>query len=225
MQALTLTLLKTQAQHYLTHLAQGGIPDLYGVTDGKAVGTYIEHGFIDNLTQQFTFDRGNSARGIDFPSLNVDLKVTSLKQPQSSSPFRDAKQKVYGLGYHLLVFVYKKADDTEGRVANLEFPHVVFINSSKTADFQTTKGLVDILTRDGNLDDIDAFLQERMLPLDDIGRRQLAQQIVDSPPELGYLTISNALQWRLQYNRAIRVALLGATTGVENLLSTSHDDE
>lgn len=50
---------------------------------------------------------GNSASGIDLPGLGVDIKVTSIKQPQSSCPFKSATQKVYGLGYGLLVFVYE----------------------------------------------------------------------------------------------------------------------
>jgi hypothetical protein len=48
-----------------------------------------------------------------------------------------------------------------------------------------------------------AFFQERMLPLDDIGAGALADEVLRRPPEIGYLTVSNALQWRLQYNRVI----------------------
>ena len=40
---------------------------------------------------------------------------------------------------------------------------------------------------------------------------------LEDPPNLGYLTISNALQWRLQYNRAISTAIKGTVEGVENL--------
>jgi hypothetical protein len=36
-----------------------------------------------------------------------------------------------------------------------------------------------------------------------------------TPPALGYLTISNALQWRLQYSRAIEQA--GAVKGILRL--------
>ncbi|HLG79222.1 MAG TPA: hypothetical protein VKX46_22615 [Ktedonobacteraceae bacterium] len=59
--------------------------------------------------------------------------------------------------------------------------------------------------------------EERNLPLDEIGRRTLAERILNDPPKPGYLTISNALQWRLQYTRAISFALKGNTEGVENL--------
>jgi hypothetical protein len=49
--------------------------------------------------------RGNLAKGIDFPELGVDIKVTSIRQPQSSCPFKSVRQKIYGRGYSLLVFV------------------------------------------------------------------------------------------------------------------------
>jgi len=57
----------------------------------------------------------------------------------------------------------------------------------------------NLLNNGANLDDIDAFLEERNLPLDDIGRRMLAERIAVDPPKQGYVTVSNALQWRLQY--------------------------
>jgi hypothetical protein len=47
---------------------------------------------------------------------------------------------------------------------------------------------------------------ERNLPLDEIGTQQLAERILLNPPLQGYLTISNALQWRLQYGRVIQMA-------------------
>jgi len=80
-------------------------PKLYGVTDGKAIGTYLEHKFTAYLTENYSSQQGNSASGIDLPALDVDIKVTSIRQPQSSCPFRSATQKIFGLGYHLLVFV------------------------------------------------------------------------------------------------------------------------
>ncbi len=93
---------------------------MLGVTDGKAVGTYMEHFFQDYLRSKYEMAIGSSALGIDLPSVNTDVKTTSCTQPQSSCPFHSARQK-----------------------------------------------------------------------------------ILANPPEQGYLTISNALQWRLQYKRVI----------------------
>jgi hypothetical protein len=187
-------------------------PTLYGVTDGKAIGTYLEHKFTAYLTENYSFQQGNSASGIDLPALDVDIKVTSIKQPQSSCPFRSATQKVFGLGYHLLVFVYDKYDDSENRTGRLDMQHTIFVDRSRTADFQTTRGIADILNREGNKDDIIAFIMERNLPVDEIGANQLAERILESPPNQGYLTISNALQWRLQYSRVIQQA--GSISGI-----------
>jgi hypothetical protein len=181
-------------------------PSLYGVTDGKAIGTYLEHKFVAHLMESYSFAGGNSASGIDIPSVNIDIKVTSVRQPQSSCPFRDARQKVYGLGYHIIVFVYEKIDDPVNRTGRLNMRHTIFIDQGRTADYQTTTGLRNILRNNGNIPDLVAFLQERNLPVDEIGAFRLAEEIMQHPPEAGYLTISNALQWRLQYQRVIDCA-------------------
>lgn len=179
--------------------------ELFGVTDGKAVGTFIEQKFQDRLVNQYTMDNGNAAKGLDIPSLNTDIKVTSIKQPQSSCPFNSARQKIYGLGYNLIVFVYEKIDDHQGKTARLNFISCAFIDKDRTADFTTTRCIRDILSRDGNTEDIIGFLQDKNLPGDDITYKQLAEEILTLIPEQGYLTISNALQWRLQYARIVNL--------------------
>ncbi|MHC5715998.1 MAG: hypothetical protein ACYTX0_28730 [Nostoc sp.] len=122
------------------------------------------------------------------------------------------------MGYHLLILVYEKIDEHSSGTANLKFQNVVFVSREKTGDYQTTYGLREILRRNGNKEDVIAFLEERNFPLDEIGREILAERILQQPPETGYLTISNALQWRLQYSRIIQVATTTTTVGIENLL-------
>lgn len=181
-------------------------PSLFGVTDGKAVGTYFEHKFQAYLGQRYEYQRGSSAKGIDFPALRVDVKVTSIRQPQSSCPFRSARQKIFGLGYSLLVFVYQKTDDPGASTGLLDVLHTVFIEAGRTADYQMTRGIRELLERDANEDDLVAFMHDRLLPVDEIAARKIAGEILQRPPELGYLTISTALQWRLQYRRVIEQA-------------------
>lgn len=211
----TLDILKQEATHFASLESSHSESSLFGVTDGKAVGTYLEHKFQHYLRNKHTFVFGSSAKGIDFPELNVDLKTTSIRQPQSSCPFRSARQKVYGLGYHLLVFVYEKTDDQIQQTGRLHILHTVFVDQTKTGDFQTTTGLKKILENDGNVDDVIAYFSERMLPFDDIQAKLLAEEVMSRPPEIGYLTISNALQWRLQYSRVIQQA--GVVAGIERL--------
>ena len=73
---------------------------LIGITDGKAVGTYVEHKFQTYLSNKYTIDIGCSAKGIDLPGENIltDIKVTSITQPQSSCPFSNARQKNIWIG-------------------------------------------------------------------------------------------------------------------------------
>lgn len=203
---LTIEALRTEASAFAAAESAHQEPSLYGVTDGKAVGTYLEHKFQALLHASYSFEEGNSAKGVDFPDLNVDMKVTSIKQPQSSSPFRSARQKIYGLGYSLLIFVYQKIDDHAQRTGKLQILHTVFVDTSRTADYQTTRGILEILGRGGNADDLLAFMDDRNLPIDDVEAIQLAEELLENPPILGYLTISNALQWRLQYRRVIELA-------------------
>jgi len=209
---LTLATLQSGAAAFAAVESVHDEPDIYGVTDGKAVGTYLEHKFQDVLDSKFAYEKGSSARGIDFPELNVDMKVTSIKQPQSSSPFRSARQKVLGLGYALLIFIYEKTDNDLNRTGKLQIHHTIFVDASRTADYQTTRGILEIINRDGNSDDLVAFMLDRNLPISDVEANQLAERLLKVPPELGYLTISNALQWRLQYRRVIEKA--GAIDGI-----------
>ena len=134
MKELTIKDLIDSANQFCKQESEFKNKQLFGITDGKAVGTYIEHKFKAFLSKRYTLDNGNSARGIDLPAekINTDIKVTSIKQPQSSSPFKNAKQ------------------------------------------------------------------------------------ILKTPPKLGYLTISNALQWRLQYGRV--VALIEKVDGITKII-------
>lgn len=188
--------------------------DLLGVTDGKAVGTYVEHRFQRFLQSNYTVVVGSSAKGIDLPgsSIMTDIKVTSITQPQSSCPFRNARQKIFGLGYNLLVFVYEKRDTD--MVCTLQFTHCTFINKERTADFTITKRLREMIFDGANKEDIIGFLEDKNIPGDEIVYNDLADEILSCPPEQGFLTISNALQWRLQYSRVI--ALDNSVQGVIN---------
>ena len=140
------------------------------------------------------------------PSVDVDIKVTSIKQPQSSCPFKDAKQKIFGLGYNLLVFVYDKIDDPITTTTKLTFVSCSFISKERTADYTTTSILNQMKKVKANEDDIVAFLVGIKIPADEITLKQIAQKVLNTEIIIGYLTISNALQWRLQYMRIVNLA-------------------
>lgn len=138
--------------------------ELIGITDGKAVGTYVEHKFQHFLQSQY------------------------------------------------LVFVYDKQDTYNSCI--LHFTHCTFIDKERTADFTITKRLREMIYDGANKEDIIGFLQDKNVPGDEIVYNDLADEILDYLPEQGYLTISNALQWRLQYARVI--SLDNSVSGVIN---------
>ena len=216
---LTIEKLIKEAQIFSVEQSEFQHIELYGVTDGKAVGTLIEHKFQKHLNEKYEVLVGSSARGIDLPSDNIqtDIKVTSIKQPQSSCPFKDAKQKIFGLGYNLLVFVYDKTDDPTTQTAILNFVSCSFVHKERTADYTTTFRLREMVKDGANEADIVAYLQDKNIPADEITLAKVAEQILQTPPEQGYLTISNALQWRLQYQRI--VALIDDIQGIEKIVS------
>jgi hypothetical protein len=116
------------------------------------------------------------------------------------------------LGYNLIVFVYEKHDDGDRRTGRLNMHHAIFIHKERTGDYQMTRGLREIIERDGNVDDLIAFMHDKNLLVDDIEAHSIAEQLLREKPEQGYLTISNAYQWRLQYGRVIQEA--GTISGI-----------
>lgn len=180
-------------------------PELLGISDGKAVGTYIEQRFKNHLKRKYRFDSGSCAKGIDFPDshINTDIKVTSTKRPPSSTPFKNIEQKIYGLCHNLLVLVYKKRE--QDNKCYLEFKHCIFIPSEQTGDYNLTKKLRKMINRGTTEHEITDLLNEKNIPGSRKHLMNLAKRILSNPPQQGYLTISNALQWRLKYQNAINL--------------------
>lgn len=215
---LTIDKLIIEAKQFCLEESKIKNKELYGITDGKAVGTYVEHKFQQQLRSKYSVEIGSSASGIDLPSEDImtDIKVTSVKQPQSSCPYKDSKQKIFGLGYNLLIFVYDKIDNPKSKTTTLCFVSCSFVSNDRTADYTTTYRLREMVNDNANEDDIVAYLTDRNIPADEVTLRNMASMILKNPPKQGYLTISNALQWRLQYQRI--VSLEEHVSGIERII-------
>lgn len=215
---LTIETLREEAKQFCIAESKIKNSELYGTTDGKAVGTYVENKFQQQLNSKYIVTIGSSASGIDLPSKDIltDIKVTSIKQPQSSCPYKDAKQKIFGLGYNLLVFVYNKIDNPKTKTTTLHFESCTFISSERTADYTTTYRLREMIKDKANEEDIVAYLTDKNIPADEITLQNMAKMIMKNPPKQGYLTISNALQWRLQYQRV--VSLTKNVSGINKII-------
>jgi hypothetical protein len=68
---LTIEILRSEAVAFAKAESKFPEPSLYGVTDGKAIGTYLEHKFQAYLQGKYQYAKGNFAKGIDFPELDL----------------------------------------------------------------------------------------------------------------------------------------------------------
>ncbi len=212
---LTLDKLIEEAKRFCTEESQKEHAELFNVNDGKTIGTFIENRFKSCLKEKYIFSEGNIAKGVDFPdpSINTDLKVTSLTRPQSSCPYTNARQKIYGLGFNILIFVYEKIDYNE--TTKLNFVNASFIEKSRTADYTTTKHINEMLDKGCPKNDIISFLEEKEVSSDLETLNRLAEEILINRPPQGYLTISNAMQWRLKYSWVINAPQVEGITRIE----------
>lgn len=82
-----------------------------------------------------------------------------------------------------------------------------------------TTGILDIIANNGNAEDLFAFLSDHKIPSDEVTLMNMAEELLKNPPKIGYLTISNALQWRLQYGRIVN--LTEAVDGITQIIRYS----
>lgn len=202
---LTINKLREEAIEFCKHESNITHDKLIGITDGKAVGTYIEHKFEEYLKNKYEVTVGSSAKGIDLPdsNINTDIKVTSIKKPQNSSPFQCIEQKVYGLGHNLLIFVYEKINKNNECYINFEY--CIFLEAERSGDYNLTKILRKMIKLGAKEEDIIDILKDMDVPGDNRNLKELAKKIISNPPNQGYLTISNAFQWRIKYNNLINL--------------------
>lgn len=212
---LTIAALQAEAALFAREESVHSESSLYGVTDGRAVSAYIEQKLRAYVASRYEIVADGPAKAITFPELNVDVHVTSEAQPQSLCPFKSARQKVFGLGYSLLVFLYDKTDDGSRRTSQINIRHTIFLDASATGDFTTTYRLREMISDGAGAEDIIAYFMDRNLPVDEIEALAIAEEVLRRKPAQGYITISNVLQWRLQYTHAVRIA--GTVAGVARL--------
>ena len=95
-QQLTIKNLLTLAKQFCEQESKTPCSELFGVTDGKAVGTHIEHKFKDFLLSKYYLQIGSSASGIDLPSaeINTDIKVVRLLK-KNGQPIIKRQQHCY----------------------------------------------------------------------------------------------------------------------------------
>ena len=103
----------------------------------------------------------------------------------------------------------------------MHFVSCAFISSERTADYTTTFRLREMIKDHANEADIVAYLTDRNIPADEVTLLNMSKMILKNPPKQGYLTISNALQWRLQYQRI--VSLEKSVSGINKIIDEAKE--
>lgn len=178
---LTIDILKKEAITFCKRESNISHEELVGITDGKAVGTYIEHKFEEYIKNKYEITIGSSAKGIDLPdeNINTDIKVTSITKPQSSSPFKNLDQKIYGLGHNLLIFIYEKTD--YNKKCYIDFKNCILLKSENTGDYNLTKALRELNDHTVTEEEIIEILKKTNMPGDTQTLKNLAKKIILNP--------------------------------------------
>ena len=79
----TISKLIEEAEQFCIEQSKFQHKELFGVTDGDAVGVFIKKKFQKHLQRKYEVMIGSSASGITLPSSNIltDINVISIKQP------------------------------------------------------------------------------------------------------------------------------------------------
>jgi hypothetical protein len=109
--------------------------DEFEISDGKSIGTFIEK----LLTVLFSIKKGcvftgSAAKGVDLPELNLGIKATSDRQPQSSEAFKNAYERIFGIENALLVFIYNGTAYLSEGEANLRCVQHYLLSETNVAD-------------------------------------------------------------------------------------------
>lgn len=210
MRKLTLGLLKAAVGRFLV---EGVGPDCQACpesTGEEALARRLRHDFrrfvAASLSVGDTELGSPGDDGVAFPSIVTDFRVAPGSRLRLGDGRIAGHHKVRGLDYSLLILV-------PAPMAQLS--KAIFIDQSRTADFQTTLGIRDIMRRNGNLDDLVAFLEERCIGLDDDDRLTAAGGIVSAPPRLGYLTYSLGPIPCIRFGHALEVLRTEKPNGIE----------
>lgn len=168
----------------------------------KRIGTYFEKELRDWFeTKHGLVSDGSVAQGIDLPAFNLDVKTTSNRQPQSSSPFDDPGERITGVDYNILLFVYDKQSVEGGN--RFEIVSCAYIPRERASDYRKSENARKLVAdyREGKLSE--AELREQLEELTGVGAisDEKFEEIKRDPPKTGAITMTPAVQWRFNYNK------------------------
>lgn len=171
----------------------------------KQIGTYFEKELRNWFEEKHGLvSEGSVAEDLDLPAFNLDVKTTSNRQPQSSSTFDDPGERIIGVDYNILLFVYDKQSVDGGNQFNIV--SCAYIPKERASDYRKSENAKKLVAdyREGKLSESE--LREQLEDLTGIGAisDEKFEEIKENPPEKGAITITPAMQWRFNYNKMVK---------------------
>lgn len=117
---------------WLKHIEAHGKPDR---DNSKSWGTYIEKLLKAEMARTLAIRiTGSAAKGVDIPELQIGLKATSDKNPQSSEPLLSAYQRILGSTHDILVVIYNGTEFNGGDAKHLCVVETAWFTATQLAD-------------------------------------------------------------------------------------------
>lgn len=181
------------------------------LSSSKKIGTYFEKELRDWFGNETDIDSdGSVAQEEDIPELNLDVKATSKTQPQSSIPMRAPIERIRGMNYDILVFIYDM--DKSGDERSVEIEHCSYIPRERTSDHRKSKEARELIEEYENNDISWSELKTNIKELTGVSHLESVEVVTDeqleelikNPPKEGAITVSAAAQWRPQYRQVTK---------------------
>ena len=214
---LTNDILISEAKTFCLREATYDNPELYVISDNATTNHYIKRKFFEHLNELYNFDY-QTDKGISFPEkdINTNILVVSKEKPESMCVFKNAMQKIYGLGFNVILFIYEKEDNHDQKASRISFKKCAFIEKERTADYDITFQLIQMIENDAQKDDIIGFLMDHNMPADELKLNHIAEQILINPPKQGYFGICYPMKWELKFGKFLD--LKEQTGGITDIL-------
>lgn len=177
-------------------------------TTSKKIGTYFENELRDWMESQRGIESdGSIAEDEDIPELNLDVKATSESQPQSSIPMKYPLERITGMQYDVLVFIYKKDRSVYGN--KIDVVNCSYIPKERTGDHRKSEKARELIHKYKNEDISRDILKSRIEELTGLSHfegielvtEEQLDDMIQNPPKKGAMTVSAAAQWRPSYNQ------------------------
>ena len=183
--------------------------------DFDAIQPYYLNRFKTELAKRYVIPEVRSKKEIAFPKINVDVKFVNDRLNDSYCLMQSGTQMFRGLGYDVLLFIYRQQSDFAAGTVGLDIRHAIWVKSYRTADWYATRSIIDCLAKTPKMENLLAIFEITPFPVTPGEAWKLAEEALKTPPKQGFAAIGRAVKWHIRWGRVIEEA--GKVDGILRL--------